>query len=64
MFRKETTGAKHLHKTDGDNITINGSERGTSKAYTLERLKDERPDLFARVVAGERSFKQRCNIVC
>ena len=50
---------------NGDNITISTdlfvapestkrkTERGTSRAYTLVRLKNERPDLFDRVVAKE-----------
>ena len=29
------------------------AERGTSRAYTLTRLKNERPDLFERVKAKE-----------
>lgn len=29
--------------------------QGTSRAYTLSRLQKERPDLFARVAAGELS---------
>lgn len=35
---------------DGDIITIK-PERGTSRAYTLDRLSRERPDLYAEVVA-------------
>ena len=60
MWREATTGkpggdrqsdeVKSIH----DNI-INGSVQGTSKAYTLDRLKRERPDLYKRVVAGELS---------
>jgi hypothetical protein len=37
---------------DGDNVTIK-PERGNSRAYTLDRLRRERPDLFERVKAGE-----------
>lgn len=36
-----------------DNITLDG--RGTSKSYTLDRLKRERPDLFRRVCDREMS---------
>lgn len=38
-----------------NNITNDPVERGTSKAYTVSRLKRDRPDLFERVVAGELS---------
>lgn len=59
MFRQETTGEHGGdHKSNGviksDNITLD-PKRGTSKAYTLERLKRERPDLFEKVVAKELS---------
>jgi hypothetical protein len=57
MFRDAITAAKGTNqytKQDSDNITIH-PERGTSRAYVLSRLKRERPDLFARVVAGEMS---------
>ena len=56
-FRKATTagkGRKPKHITNGDNITIN-PERGTSRAYTLDRLEREQPDLFARVQRKELS---------
>jgi hypothetical protein len=43
MFRKETVGAQGAHH----NNVMMKTEQGNSKAYTLERLKDERPDLFA-----------------
>jgi hypothetical protein len=36
-----------------DNITLDISDRGTSKAYTVSRLKNNRPDLFEKVVSGE-----------
>jgi hypothetical protein len=38
-----------------DIITNDLIERGTSKSYTVSRLKRDRPDLFERVVAGELS---------
>ncbi len=52
-------------KTNADNISIRSdlfaetepakkkADAGTSRAYTLCRLKNERPDLFERVVAKE-----------
>jgi hypothetical protein len=58
MFREETTRPNHRPKKDeisSDNITT--SERGTSRAYTLYHLADERSDLFARVKFGELSAK-------
>jgi hypothetical protein len=41
--------------TNSDNVTNGRDGRGNGKAYTLDRLKRERPDLFARVVAKELS---------
>jgi hypothetical protein len=41
MFRQAMTGKKHVHRSDGDNITIK-PKRGTSRAYTLDRLQRER----------------------
>jgi hypothetical protein len=37
---------------DNDNIIIK-PKQGTSRSYTLDRLKRERPDLFARVKTKE-----------
>lgn len=47
-------GTNQHTRVESDNITLH-SERGTSKAYTLRRLKKQRPDLFKMVVAGELS---------
>jgi hypothetical protein len=59
LFRKETTRKKGRPGKDeeenGYNMTINRPYRGTSKAYTLDRLSDERHDLFSRVKSGELS---------
>jgi hypothetical protein len=53
LFREHTTGEKHVHRNDDtDNVSI---KHGNSKAYTLERLKRDRPDLFEKVVAKEMS---------
>lgn len=41
--------------TTSDIITGAGAATGTSRAYTLSRLKREFPDLFQQVVAGELS---------
>ena len=60
MFRAATTGPKHKHKTsdpDGSNVTIK-VERGTSRAYTLDRLHRESPALYGEVVAGTLSANQ------
>ncbi len=40
---------------NNDNIIISSSVQGTSKSYTVSRLKRDRPDLFERVVSGELS---------
>jgi len=53
MWRKATVGAKHVH-ADGYNRTIK-PVRGTAKAYTLTRLKQETPALYQAVCAGELS---------
>jgi hypothetical protein len=55
LFRKYTT-AQHGgdRKSKADNVSL-APKRGTSRAYTLDRLRDERADLFARVQAGELS---------
>jgi hypothetical protein len=60
MFHQETTasrGGDHTKKdqSNHDNIMIARAEQGTSRAYTLSRLKSERRDLFERVIAGELS---------
>jgi len=51
MWRKAMTAPKHLH-ADTDNVSIKPGH-GNSLAYTLDRLKRERPDLFDKVVAKE-----------
>jgi hypothetical protein len=50
LWHKATTGKQGAHR---DNITMKERQGGTSRAYTLSRLRRERPDLFERVVAGE-----------
>ena len=51
--REHRGATKEERSTDrGDNVT---STRGNSALYTLKRLKRQRPDLFAKVVAGEMS---------
>ena len=67
-LRELAVAPKHLHKAkndDGNNVTIipdlftkpesskPQADRGNSRAYTLTRLKNERPDLFEKVVAKE-----------
>jgi hypothetical protein len=53
LWREEMTNEPHKHNPDNDNIII--SKQGTSKAYTVSRLKRESPELFEKVVAGELS---------
>jgi hypothetical protein len=48
LWREATTGQRHIHRADTDNISIT-LKHGTSVAYTLDRLKRERPDLFDKV---------------
>jgi hypothetical protein len=38
-----------------DNVILALPEQGNSKAYTVSRLKNNRPDLFEKVVSGELS---------
>jgi len=52
-WREATTAPKHVH-SDGDVITIT-PRRGTDRAYTLQRLKQQNPELFKRVARGEMS---------
>jgi hypothetical protein len=51
MFRKAMTAPKHVH-ADASNRSIK-PRHGTTAAYTLARLMEERPDLYERVKAGE-----------
>jgi hypothetical protein len=50
LFRAATTGKPGAH-----NHNIMRSRQGTSRAYTLDRLKRDRPDLFDRVKANNLS---------
>lgn len=56
LFRQVTVG-KHggNRKTKNDNIIFDRPKQGTSRAYTLDRLQRERPDLFEQVKAGKLS---------
>lgn len=57
MFSEAVTGEKGRPpkgQENHDNIMIKASQ-GTSKQYTLRRLKKERPDLYKKVVAGKLS---------
>lgn len=53
LLRQVTTNAKHVHVADSDNVTISNPTRGNTRAYTLDRLTRERPDLYQRVVNKE-----------
>jgi hypothetical protein len=58
MWREAMTGAKHKKraKDDSDNVTIiSHTGRGNSRAYTVSRLKKQRPDLFESVSKGKMS---------
>ena len=52
-WREATTAAKHVH-ADSSNRTTK-PKRGTIRAYTLQRLKQQEPELFKRVTRGEPS---------
>lgn len=45
------------HKSNSDNITnaFTSDDRGTSRSYTVARLKQQAPELFEKVVSGELS---------
>jgi hypothetical protein len=53
IFTMETTGVPGAHLPN-DNI-IRRTEQGTSRAYTVGRLKRERDDLYQQVLAGKLS---------
>jgi hypothetical protein len=56
MWRKETTRANHRPlKSDDNIITSNKAKQGTGKAYTLDRLSKENPELYQSVVNGDLS---------
>lgn len=46
---------RNQHTRNADNITAPRTPTGTSRAYTLDRLKRERPDLYDQVKAGQLS---------
>lgn len=52
MLREATTGEPGAHH---DNVMMREAKQGNTRAYTLDRLKREKSDLFDRVVAGELS---------
>jgi hypothetical protein len=57
-MKGEEGGDKKSHAKITNNNIIGDDCRtvqGTSKAYTVSRLKRDRPDLFEKVVAGELS---------
>lgn len=52
LLRQVTTRPKHIHASDNDNVMINAGQ-GNARAYTLDRLSRERPDLYQQVVDKE-----------
>ena len=54
MFREATTRPRGGRRVNGDIRTIE-PERGTTRAYTLDRLHRTDPALYQRVVKGELS---------
>jgi hypothetical protein len=57
LFREAMKGESGRPSTEEshNNVMELKSVHGTSKSYTVSRLKRDRPDLFERVVAGELS---------
>jgi hypothetical protein len=47
------------HTMDNDNIIKQKPQQGTSRAYNLNRLKREAPELFEEVKAGKMSANAR-----
>lgn len=54
LLREVTTNPNHRPVTN-DNVITSKSEQGNSKAYSLDKLKRDRPDLFEKVVNNELS---------
>lgn len=55
MFREATTAPNHRPRSN-DNVSSNRTvKHGNARAYTLDRLHREAPELYARVVAKELS---------
>lgn len=55
MWREEMKSGQGKRNDLVDNINEVSTTKGTSKAYTVSRLKRESPELFEKVVAGELS---------
>lgn len=55
LWREATTANKGKRPKDNNDNVIIKPAQGNTRAYTLDRLKRERPDLFKRVVAKELS---------
>jgi hypothetical protein len=55
LLRQATTRpvGSNQHTTGSDNVTTQTPDRGNTRAYTLDRLTRERPDLYERVVNKE-----------
>jgi hypothetical protein len=56
LWRKATTGKPGAH-----NNNVIRNRQGNSRAYALDRLKRERPDLFNKVIAKEMSANAAAN---
>lgn len=56
LWRAAMTAKKGKRPRDNtDNVSIINESHGNTRAYTVSRLKIQRPDLFTKVVAGELS---------
>tara|TARA_R110000744_G_scaffold235721_2_gene353353 strand:- start:27 stop:596 length:570 start_codon:yes stop_codon:yes gene_type:complete len=55
MYREAMKGKANQHTCRADNVSTAETPHGNSRAYTLERLKKNEPELFAEVVKGSLS---------
>jgi hypothetical protein len=54
-WREATTRPSHRPSESADNVSTLQPKHGNSLAYTLQRLKQQEPELFKRVTRGELS---------
>ena len=52
-WREATTRTNHRPAESTDNVSTLPPKRRTIRAYTLARLKQQKPELFKRVTRGE-----------
>jgi hypothetical protein len=52
-LRRKHGGSRKVSKVKNDNIILEKTKLGTSRAYALSKLHKSKPDLHAKVLAGE-----------